>query len=134
MTELAIAPPQPSLLPALKRLVDIARLPSVWDSAGADPPSAKAMAAACYLIEAVAVDQEDRARRRIAPTTSSPIPDGGLQVEWQGHDARIDVQANPDGAYGYLVKWGQGDSTRYAEADEASWDKVLALIDRVLGR
>ena len=131
---MAIAPPQPSLLTALQRLVDMAGLPSDWDSAGAEPPSVRAMAAACYLIEAVAVDQEDRARERVVPTTSSPIPDGGLQVEWQGHDARIDVQANPDGSYGYLVKGGQGNSARYEEADEAPLNTVLSLVDRVLGR
>jgi len=131
---MAIAPPQLSLLPALKRLVEIADLPADWDAEGADPPSAKAVAAASYLIEAAADDQERRARGRIAPTTSSPIPDGGLQLEWQGPGARIDVQANPDGSYGYLVKWGRDDSARYEEADEAPLDIVLALIDRVLGQ
>ena len=110
----------------------MAKLPVNWDGEGANPPTASAVAAACYLIEAVPARETRRACGRVPPATSSPIPGGGLQIEWRGRHARIDVQANPDGSYGYLVKWGSGPGARFEEADEASLDLLLTLIDRVL--
>jgi hypothetical protein len=46
--------PPPSLLPALSRIVEMAKLSPNWDGEDADPPTAEAVAAACFLIEAVA--------------------------------------------------------------------------------
>ncbi len=123
---------EPSLLPALERIREMAALDADWDSEEADSPTPEAVASACYLIEAVAAGHEQREGIRVTPSTSSPIPDGGLQVEWQGADSRIEVQANPDGSFGYLVKWGLRPDGRYEEADEAPEDVVLGLIARVL--
>lgn len=125
--------PPPSLLPALSRIVEMANLAANWDSEGGDPPTAEAVAAACFLIEAVAEHRQQQGHVGVPPTTSSPIPDGGLQIEWRGPAARIDVQANPDGSFGYLVKWDSSAGARYEEADSTSLETVLALIDRVLG-
>lgn len=124
--------PDPSLLPARQRIAEIARLEQNWDGEDGDPPTAAAVAAACFLIEALAERREREGRAGIPPTTSSPIPDGGMQVEWRGPAARIDVQANPDGSYGYLVKWGAGPTARYDETDTAPLDTLLALLDQVL--
>ena len=128
----SIVTSHPSLLPAIGRIAEMAKLPANWDGEGADPPTASAVAAACYLIEAVPAHGTRHACERVPPATSSPIPDGGLQIEWKGRHARIDVQANPDGSYGYLVKWGSGADAKYEESDEDSLEIVLALIDRVL--
>jgi hypothetical protein len=125
--------PTPSLLPALSRIVEMAKLSPNWDGEDAEPPTAEAVAAACFLIEAVAERRLQQGDVVIPPATSSPIPDGGLQIEWRGPAARIDVQANPDGSFGYLVKWSTGSTARYEETDAASLEAVLALIDRVLG-
>lgn len=125
--------PVPSLLPSLHRIAEIASLKPNWDGEDADPPTSAAVAAACLLIEAVAEHRERLGRHLVPPLTSSPIADGGLQIEWRGPRSRIDVQANPDGSYGYLVKSGQGNSSRYEEADNISLETILSLIDRVLG-
>lgn len=122
---------EPSLLPAFDRIAEMAKLPANWDREDADPPTGSAVGAAAYLIEAVAEALHRLRGERVAPETSSPIPDGGLQVEWEGHNARIDVQINPDGSYGYLVKWDSGRDAKYEEADEAPVEKILGLIDRV---
>lgn len=129
---MAIAPP-PSLLPAFRRIREMAELPPNWDAEGADPPTPQAVAAALYLIEAMAERQHARGLGLTLPSTSSPIPDGGLQVEWQGRNAHIDVQANPDGSYGFLVKWGTGPEANYEEAGEEPLASLMVLIDRVLG-
>ena len=125
--------PPPSLLPALSRIVEMAKLAPNWDGEVADPPTAEAVAAACFLMRAVAEHRQRQGRVSIPPATSSPIPDGGLLVEWHGSSARIDVAANPDGSYGYLVKWDAGSAARYQEAGSVSLDVVSALVDRVLG-
>ena len=122
-----------SLLPALSRIVEMATLPLDWDREGADSPTAEAVAAACFLIEAVAERRQRQGGVGILPATASPIPDGGVQIEWRAPAARIDVQANPDGSFGYLAIWGTGSAARYDEADTASLEAVLDLVDRVLG-
>ena len=125
--------PPPSLLPALSRIVEMAKLSPNWDGEDADPPTAEAVAAACFLIEAVAERRQRQGAVGIPPATSSPIPDGGLLIEWRGPSASIDVQANPDGTLGFLVKWIAGSAAEYEEADNATLEEVLVLIDRVLG-
>ena len=125
--------PPPSLLPALSRIVEMAKLSPNWDGEDADPPTAEAVAAAYFLIEAVAERRQQQGHAGSPPLTSSPIPDGGLQIEWRGPTGRIDVQANADGSLGYLVKWDSGSAARCKEADAVSLEAVLALMDRVLG-
>ena len=125
--------PPPSLLPALSRIVEMANLSPNWDGEDADPPTAEAVAAACFLIEAVAERRQLRGGVSIPPATSSPVPDGGLLIEWRGPAAMIDVQASPDGSFGYLVKWNAGSDASYEEADTASLETVLVVMDRVLG-
>jgi hypothetical protein len=126
------ADPESSLIPAFSRIREMAKLPTNWDREGAKPPTPSAVAAALYLIEAFAERRRQQGHEPVPPATSSPIPDGGLQLEWKGPRARIDVQANPAGSYGFLVKWGSGSSATYEEADEAPLESVLSLIDRVL--
>jgi hypothetical protein len=125
--------PSPSLLPALSRIVEMAKLAANWDGEDGAPPTAEAVAAACFLIEAAAEHRQRQGHVGVPPTTSSPIPDGGLQIEWRGATSRIDVQANPDGSLGYLVKWGSDAAASYEEANSASLETVLSLLDRVLG-
>lgn len=122
----------PSLLPALSRIIDMAKLGADWDGEGADPTTAQAVASACFLIEAAAERREHAGLAGVPPATSSPIADGGLQVEWRGPRARIDIQVNPDGSYGYVVKWSAGPRVTYEEADLVSLETVLGLLDRVL--
>jgi hypothetical protein len=121
-----------SLLSVFERIRELAELPSNWDAEDADPPTGMAVAAACYLILAATSSQERLDHSIVVPITSSPIPDGGLQIEWEGPNGRIDVQTNPDGSYGYLVKWNEGRHARYEETDQAELETILALIVRVL--
>ncbi len=126
--------PAESLQPSLLRIREIARLPPNWDSAGAVPSSAEAVAQACVLIDAVAELQEQRTGARRTPLTSAPIADGGLQVEWMGGDTRIDVQIAPDGALGYLTKRGQGSMVEHEERDDVPLATLLDVIAQVLSR
>ncbi len=122
----------PSLRPALRRIAEFASLPADWDAEGADPLAARAVAEACLLIEAVAERQEQRTGIRQAPWTSSPLPDGGVQVEWLGRSARVDVEIAPDGTFAYMVKRGSGANAEYEEAPEVERNALLDVIARAL--
>jgi hypothetical protein len=76
--------PTPSLLPALSRIVEMAKLSPNWDGEDAEPPTAEAVAAACFLIEAVAERRLQQGDVVIPPATSSPIPDGGCRSSGEG--------------------------------------------------
>src|SRR5688500_4085365 len=104
---------RPSLRRSAERILELAHLPHDWDSEGADPPSGVAVAATAVLMTAVQEQHGLDIPERVAPSFSAPIPDGGLQVEWEGSGARIDVQVNPDGSYGYLAMWGVGPAAEY---------------------
>lgn len=122
-----------SLQPALRRIAEFADLPANWDSYGAVPPAARAIAEACVLVEAVAEAQERTTGERHPPWTTAPIADGGIQIEWAGHDARIEVQVAPDGVLGYLVQRGTEAAAEYDEADDVPFNTVLDRIAEVLG-
>ncbi|MBA2520104.1 MAG: hypothetical protein H0V24_10585 [Chloroflexia bacterium] len=123
------------LLPITARIGEFAGLPGNWDADDADPITSPAVAGAINLIMLVASPPEairDVTPRLAIPTTSSPLPDGGIQVEWSGNADRIDVQIGPDGSLGYLVKWGGGSEARYEETDEATVERIIELIHQVI--
>lgn len=136
LTERALTAPKPagSLQPALLRIRirEIADLPANWDGAGAVAPSAVAIAQACVLIDAVAQMEDERTGGRRSPFTSAPIADGGLQAEWMGDNARIDVQIAPDGTLGYMTKQGHGLQAVYDEQDGVPVAILLDVIEAVL--
>jgi len=117
--------------PALTRIAEMAHIPANWDGAGAVPPTGPAVAEACRLIVALAEREHQTVGRWIVPLTSSPIADGGLQVEWGGPDARIEVQCAPDGSFGYLIVRGTGGAADYEEADDVAFETVVRLVTTV---
>jgi hypothetical protein len=123
---------QTSLVPAFERLARFAALEANWDAAGASPPSPLAVATACLLIEAVAEEHERLGGPRLAPDTSVPIADGGLQIEWTGRAARIEVQIAPDGVLGYLIVRGTGTDVDFDEADDVAFPLVVQSVLGIL--
>lgn len=121
-----------SLVSVFDRIVEMSKLPPNWDREDADPPTGRAVAAACHLISAVRSERLGRGRLDGIPATSSPLPDGGLQVEWQGSNCRIDVQVNDDGSFGFLKKCVAAPTADYQEADDVSYGTVLELIQQIL--
>ena len=131
---LASAPavPEPSLVPALRLIAEIATLSPDWDSYGAAPPSPRAIAWACLLIEAVAEAGDRAGAGRRSPWTSAPIADGGLQIEWLGGEGRIEVQVAPDGSVGYVLVPDAEADTALHEADGVPFATMVDLIVDVL--
>jgi hypothetical protein len=88
----------------------------------------RAVGEACALVYAVAETGLAERAGRYAPWTSAPIADGGLQVEWRGLSARIEVQVAPDGSVGYLIQRGEGRSAVYEEAEDVPFDDLVEAI------
>ena len=121
-----------SLVPVFERIAEMANLPVNWDSYGAAPLTARAVAQACALIAAVAEEREGASGTRRVPWTSAPIADGGLQIEWVGRAASIEVQVAPDGTLGYLIQRGEADRTEYEESDDTPMDAMVGIVAQVL--
>lgn len=117
---------------ALTRIADMAALPPNWDSYGAEPPSSVAVGRAAVLIESVAEEALGALGARIAPWTSAPIADGGVQVEWLAAGHRIEVQIGPNGSLGYLIERESGGQPEYEEEEETAFDDVVNRVLRVL--
>jgi hypothetical protein len=121
-----------ALVSAFSRIAEMSNLPQNWDGEDADPPTGRAVATACHLIAVVRSERLERGRQDGAPAISSPLSDGGLQVEWQGSNCRIDVQISDDGSLGFLTKCGSGPTAEYHEADIAPLVQIVELIHRTL--
>lgn len=117
---------------ALRRLADMAALPKDWDSYGAERSSSVAVGETAVLVEAVAEAALGTLGARIAPWTSAPIADGGIQVEWVALERRIEVQVGPDGSLGYLIEREPGNQSEYEEEEEASFQDVVNVVIGVL--
>lgn len=121
-----------ALVSAFSRIAEMSNLPQNWDGDDADPPTGRAVAAACHLIAVVRSERLEKGRQDGAPATSSPLSDGGLQVEWLGRNCRIDVQINDDASLGFLTKCGSGPTAAYQEADDVPVVQIIELIHQTL--
>lgn len=107
------------------RLDELSVLEADWDSYGALPPTARAIASSSRLmIEAVAGSGE-------VPDAVMPFPNGGLQVIWErsGHELQVDV--GPDGALGYLSVERVSGETRMREAEQVPLVDILLLVSQL---
>ena len=120
-----------SLLPAAQRIAEISGLGANWDDEGASAPSALAYSKAFELL--LRLEASDRSTGHVAPPiTSAPIADGGLQIEWEGPQARIEIQAAPDGTFGYLIVKGGPGAREYEEADDLDVLQMVDVIQRTV--
>src|SRR5262249_40177268 len=76
---------------SLKRLDELETLESDWDSFGSEPPSIFALLVARHLVSNIASTLRDTADTDAVPFFIGPLSGGGLQVEWRGSVAAIEV-------------------------------------------
>jgi hypothetical protein len=120
------------LQPALDRISDIARDTATWQRAGdIEQTTGVAVAQSSRIINLVA----GAAPSNINPAPwTSPLPDGGLQLEWVGSKSRIEVEIAPGGSLAYLVKQGTGPSTQYIAAEGVDIENVAQAVLDILTR
>lgn len=117
---------------ASDQLDDISKLEPDWDSYGGDPPSPLAIATATRLLQDVCEIFDRLAHGQSQPQIVAPRADGGIQIEWGTRPVKIAVHADPSGVLDYLYVDRQGDTPKYEEVPNASWDKILQMIARVV--
>jgi len=131
-TQEQLASVAPFVQPALCRLAQLAALPTDWDSYGAAPPSLLAVSTARELLLAVDEQFGHAVGERVQPYAVAPIAGGGIQLEWRGPRAEIEVEIDSAGQLGYLVVAKQGGERTFEERDNLVRAEVVTAVARVL--
>jgi hypothetical protein len=94
----------------LKRLEAISVLQKDWDSYGSEAPTEAAIFAARKFIAELNRIQKE------APFFITAIPNGGLQMEWQGSTGALEIEIDPTGDFfNFLRITGKGTANRQSE-------------------
>jgi hypothetical protein len=68
----------------------------------------------------------------VVPYSVVPLSGGGVQVEWRGRDAVIEVEISPEGAFGYLLATGTEPSRQFEERDNVAESQIVELVRSVI--
>jgi hypothetical protein len=109
----------------------IAGLRPDWDSYGSAPPTGVAVGTARRLILTVYRNSLLSARNPSLPFSVAPLSGGGIQLEWRGEIATIEVEIGPEGSFGYLLIKGTDPSSVCEEEDGVSESRILELVRSV---
>lgn len=115
-----------------RRLDELSGLPDDWDSYGGATPSAKSIQAARNLLLLLHTRLDSSLGGRVNPSHISPLPVGGVQLEWDGASKDLEVEVGPDGRLAYLHVDRTGDERQYSEDDDVSAATVVDLVADVL--
>jgi hypothetical protein len=85
------------LLSAANALANLSTLPDNWDGAGSPPIAPEVITKA--------IDVLCRFRSAVEPMSHvSPVPGGGLQLEWHLRDRYLEIEVFPDESVEYLLE------------------------------
>lgn len=115
---------------ARKRINEFKSLPENWDSYGARRVSPEAISIVRELFRSLE-NNGTLASQEFAPFTVAPLSDGGLQAEWRRGGRALEIEAHPNGDFGYL-RDDPGASVRFTERDSLSIDEALNVIQSFL--
>ncbi len=82
----------------IQRLRQFTNLESDWNAHGAKRIAPQAIDVAVDLVRRVA------AVSGVAPDFVAPLANGGVQLEWDGDSAEIEVEVRADKRFSYLLK------------------------------
>ena len=86
----------PWQLNTIRAVVKLANLPDNWDGYGSSKIQPKALATAFHLVLAIQIEEP--------PTPHiSPVPGGGIQLEWQTSTRELELEILPDGSIEFLT-------------------------------
>ena len=123
---------QTALAPMVQRIAGFAKLEPDWDSYGAAAPTPEALEVATQCLRVLVDTYAPTAGDKALPFWVSPLPNGGVQLEWRGPTAELEVEIGPLGQLGFLFQVGQGANAVYEEGDDASLSDVLLRLRRVV--
>jgi hypothetical protein len=129
---MAIVPDTSRLSASNRRLDELAALPDDWDSYGAPPLSATAIRHARGTLLALTEQPDLLGVSGVNPAHIAPLPSGGVQLEWTGPRAEIEVEIAPDGKLDCLLIERSGEQRSFTEAEDVSAATIIDLVRRVL--
>lgn len=117
---------------ALRKLDELKNLPEDWDSYGADLISPNAIAKAKAILTSVMIAFDRIIGIVVQLTDVIPIADGGVQLEWIGPHAELEIEISPTGNISLLYISGSEDRRTYEESEDNSLDDVNAKIAKLI--
>ncbi len=130
---------RPCFWEAFVRLNGFRRLLPNWDSYDAVKISSKAIDVAISLLSQVQEEDfyfslEKKGRDdMLKPIAVVPLGDGGVQLEWGGSAAEIEVEISPIGEFAFLLLRGRGAKRTYEEGHRRSISDIMVRLAHVLG-
>ena len=121
----------PAHLDPLQQLATLELLSEDWDGYGAVPPTTVALKEARRLIR----DVQRGATTQIpeaSPYDVSPVPSGGIAIEWRGRSETLQLEVGPGGQLGYLLIVNGSDGRQFAEEENVPPIQVAKLLQQVL--
>ena len=115
-----------------ERISGFAALEPDWDSYGAERPSANAIRTAHQVLDDLVILYAGRFGGKALPFWASPLPSGGVQLEWRAAASELEVEVRSNGRLAFLLQKGHGSDAEYEEGDEASLEDVASLLAQVL--
>jgi hypothetical protein len=121
-----------TLAPTLQRIAGFAALEPDWDSYGGKPTAPEAIRATASVVQLVVSAFEPFVGEKATPFWVSPLPNGGVQIEWRSEKADLEIEVGPRGDLGYLFRAGHGSGATYEENDNASLEDVFLRLHAVV--
>jgi hypothetical protein len=118
-------------IPGEERLQRLRRLEADWDDEGGRAPSALAIKTASQVIRA-AERLKGSQSTEATPYDVSPVPSGGVMLEWRSDTTVLQLEVGCDGKFGYLLVEGQGASRKFTERENVASNEMIDLLGRVL--
>lgn len=115
-----------------ERISGFAALEPDWDSYGAERPSAEAIRTAQQVLDDLVILYARRFGEKVLPFWASPLPSGGVQLEWRAPASELEVEVDSNGKLAFLLQRGHGAAAEYQEGEDASLEDVASLLDQVL--
>jgi hypothetical protein len=115
-----------------ERISGFATLQPNWDSYGAEPPSTSAIRTARLVLDDLVILYARRFGEKALPFWASPLPSGGVQLEWRAPTAELEVEVDAKGQLAFLLQRGHGTEAKYEEGEDASLKDVASLLGQVL--
>jgi hypothetical protein len=117
---------------AFKRLAETEAFGADWDSYGSEATKHVAVATAHRLIWEANKWSLNARHGPCTPYSIVPLSGGGVQVEWRGAGASIEVEISSEGVLGYLLARGSGPTREFEERDGVPECQILELVRSVV--
>jgi hypothetical protein len=115
-----------------ERISGFVALESDWDSYGAARPSANAIRTAQQVLDDLVILYARQFGENVLPFWASPLPSGGVQLEWRSPAFELEVEVDANGRLAFLLQKGHGADAEYQEGEGASTEEIASLLGHVL--